>query len=438
MKKQVLTLITLVFCLLNIKSYSQTLIADAGLDSLICSGSSMVLGGFPAASGGTPSYNYNWTPTTGLNSSTIPNPVASPTSTTTYLLTVTDTLGDTATAYVVVMVSVPIANAGIDQITCMGDSIQLNGNGGVSYSWSPTSGLSDPNIPNPIAVISSTTTYTLTAWDQNGCSATDDVTISLASPGLNLAISTSPASCAGCADGSASAIVSGGSSPYAYLWAAAPPNTSQTINGLTTGTYTVTITDANGCTITRSFTISVGQCMADFTLVPDTTLLHHYFIINNSVGNAPIQYVWNWGDGTPQDSIAYPSHTFSNAGFYSMSLSISDSGNCTSTYVLNAQVLRTHNSIISVDVIAPLSTGINESLTNNNLIVYPNPATHKVNISSLQGSTIEIYNMQGEKVKALSDFSGNSTIDVSDFSDGIYLIRCRSIKGIYKTMFVKE
>ncbi|MCK6560016.1 T9SS type A sorting domain-containing protein [bacterium] len=66
------------------------LVANAGADGQICDGQSILIGGNPAASGGTPPYAYSWTPATGLDDATAANPIASPTVTTTYKLTVTD------------------------------------------------------------------------------------------------------------------------------------------------------------------------------------------------------------------------------------------------------------------------------------------------------------------------------------------------------------
>jgi len=74
-------------------AYIQPIAANAGPDQTITSGGSTVIGGSPTASGGTPPYNYNWTPTTGLNDAAIANPTASPTSSTNYIVTVTDGRG---------------------------------------------------------------------------------------------------------------------------------------------------------------------------------------------------------------------------------------------------------------------------------------------------------------------------------------------------------
>lgn len=80
--------------------------ANAGLDSEICVGNSISIGGLPSpASNGTAPYTYSWTPATGLSNATIANPMASPTATANYFLTVTDSKGCTHTDSVTVTVN---------------------------------------------------------------------------------------------------------------------------------------------------------------------------------------------------------------------------------------------------------------------------------------------------------------------------------------------
>ena len=129
--------------------------------------------------------SYSWSPTLGLSESTIANPIANPTNTTIYTLTTTNTLtGCTATDTVEVVVdkSLPVADAGSDFTkTCAtnvtGKQIGVTAVAGVTYSWSPSAGLSDASVSNPIANPTVTTTYTLIATKTStGCTATDSVT----------------------------------------------------------------------------------------------------------------------------------------------------------------------------------------------------------------------------------------------------------------------
>ena len=98
-------------------------------------------------------------------------------------------------------------------------------------------------------------TYCVTVTDQNGCTATSCVTITEPPP-LTLVLSSADESCPGSCDGSVNLSVSGGTTPYAYLWSNS--STSSTIGPLCTGTYCVTVTDAAGCTVASCDTVESG------------------------------------------------------------------------------------------------------------------------------------------------------------------------------------
>ncbi len=153
-------------------------VANAGPDSSICLGRTIQLSG----SGGV---NYVWTPNAQMVNPDGPNPSVSPNQTTDYYLTVIDANGCSSlkqdTVRVTIVPSVQ-AFAGEDMSVGIGQPVQLNGvdlaNTGVTiYEWSPPIGLSDPNIPNPIATIDNDITYTLTLTTPQGCQGTDQITI---------------------------------------------------------------------------------------------------------------------------------------------------------------------------------------------------------------------------------------------------------------------
>jgi gliding motility-associated-like protein len=142
---------------------------------IICNGSFVQL----EASG---AQRYAWTPATGLNSAAIANPRARPTTTTTYTVTGTDTLGcfsQTANVTITVL-ALPVINAGPDQTITGGGSAVINttGNFGITgYLWRPAGSLNCDNCPTVIATPKATTTYIIRATNAGGCTATDTVTI---------------------------------------------------------------------------------------------------------------------------------------------------------------------------------------------------------------------------------------------------------------------
>jgi len=113
-----------------------------------------------------------------LDDPTAPAPYASPTETTTYTIVVTDDNGCTDSDEVVVFVTGNAsANAGNDATICPDGFAILNASGGATYFWSPSTGLSNPTISNPVASPSSTTTYTVEVTTADGCVGVDQMTV---------------------------------------------------------------------------------------------------------------------------------------------------------------------------------------------------------------------------------------------------------------------
>jgi len=132
------------------------------------------------ASGGV---NYQWLPAPGLPTSgyNIANPTVTPPQTTTYTVIASNNCGlDTA------LVTVPVIDFSVEisdtDTICIGNTTQLQSSGGISYSWSPATGLSNPNIPNPVAQPMVSTIYVVTVQNPDGCVLKDSVYIQVDNP----------------------------------------------------------------------------------------------------------------------------------------------------------------------------------------------------------------------------------------------------------------
>jgi gliding motility-associated-like protein len=250
--------------------------AEAGNGGNICreSGDSIQLGGFPTVVGGTPAYTYNWAPTAGLFQTNIANPMAYPVISTRYYVTVTDANGCIAIDSTIVGAYPKLdINAGQASTVCQGTNFQLGGNptahggsgSGYTYIWSPVTGITNATIANPIANASVNTTYQLTVTDGNGCSATDNVVLTV-NPSPN-AFAGPDKEITNCKDDSVrlgdSPSGSGGTPPLAYLWQPGTGLNDSTISnptasGLTADQqYVLLVTDANGCIQTDYVDVTV-------------------------------------------------------------------------------------------------------------------------------------------------------------------------------------
>jgi gliding motility-associated-like protein len=188
-----------------------------------------------------------------------------PSATSQYSVTVTDAFGCMGTDEVtVVVVPLPVANAGADQTVCPGEVAHLNAsmNANYDFNWSPQlvngqPALSNANIPNPVVLTNQTTTFTLQVYDGN-CSATDDVTISfLDSVGLVM-----PPDVTICL-GNSTTLTATTTVPAAFTWSPDgnclnPPSCSSLlVSPTSTTTYTASVATSDGCTATGTVTVTV-------------------------------------------------------------------------------------------------------------------------------------------------------------------------------------
>ena len=155
---------------------------DLGLDTVYCKGGDGILIGVEPA-GGNPPFQFSWSPAEGLDRTDSSYVVATPDTTTPYILEVSDQ--GSCRAYDTIIVRVadpPIADAGPDRTICLDSNTTIGSNAvsGLIYTWSPSDGLSSTSTAMPIASPKETKTYQLTVTDpQSGCVATDEVTVSV-------------------------------------------------------------------------------------------------------------------------------------------------------------------------------------------------------------------------------------------------------------------
>ncbi len=272
-----------------------------------------------SVSGGTMPYRYLWN--TGDTTTAIMNRMAG-----TYTVTITDANNCQAIRSVTIAqpTDLILTITGSGQL-CPGDStgtLTASATGGTTpyrFRW---------NTGDTTATISnlSAGTYRVTVTDANNCTKSDSTTINLA-PALNIDIEATEVVCGEENSGTATVKVTGGRAPYSYAWSTGASN--PTIENLVGGTYSVTVTDANGCKANKEITIRV---IADFaiSLVPRNVLCHGdstgSVLVNVTGGGAPYRFQWNTGDTIAE---------IVNLAIGTYSVTVTDSNNCKVSATVN-------------------------------------------------------------------------------------------------------
>jgi gliding motility-associated-like protein len=124
--------------------------------------------------------SFEWSPIQGLSNPQIINPIAAPVVTTKYFVKAIFGICSSIDSIVVTVLPAPIANAGNPVNACFNKGAQLNGSGGLIYSWTPNTYLSDANVKDPFVINPKVnTTYSLNVIDANGCKSLQPSTVKL-------------------------------------------------------------------------------------------------------------------------------------------------------------------------------------------------------------------------------------------------------------------
>lgn len=302
--------------------------------------------------GGTPGYLYSWS---GGETTANISGVGSGS----YILTVTDINGcansDTAQ---INNIGGPGLSLTKTDVTCAGgnngtiSSIITGGTAPFIYSWS--NGGTDSSLTGLSAGL-----YYLTATDNNGCNTSDTINLNEPLP-ISISLFPSDASC-GNADGGVNSIVSDGTAPYNYSWSNGANSTS--INAITSGNYTLIITDANGCVDSAVASVNdlggptLTASKADVSCFGGSNGMA---AVSINGGTSPISVSWNTGD-TTSSLAGIP------AGIYSVT--VTDANGCAG----NSNITITEPNVLVVTAGAtlnPICQGASTTLTGSGAVYY--------------------------------------------------------------------
>ena len=303
-------------------------------------------------SGGTSPYTYNWNP------SAQNTPVATGLAAGIYSVTITDAGGCTKTSTVSVNASAqPIVTATSTPTGCTiaNGTATANASGGTpgyTYTWTPSGG--NASTANNLSV----GIYIVTVTDTHGCTSTTTVSITATGAPIVTA-TTTPTGCT-VANGSATANASGGTPGYTYTWTTTPVQNTQIANNLSSGNYTVIVSDANGCSAVTTVSVSPTGNVPSTTAATTNTV--SCFGGSNGSANATPSggtpgYTYTW---TPSGQHAQIASNLS-AGTYSVI--VSDANGCTATTTVAISQPTTAVTATSAQTTVLCNGGTNASAT---------------------------------------------------------------------------
>lgn len=335
-------------------------------------------------SGGRSTYTYEWN--TGAITRDLMNVAPG-----NYSVTVTDANGCTTTlsSEIESASGLVISNA-VSNPSCAGDaggSISVDINGGVTpYTYAWTNGVTTRDLSGLMPG-----GYTLTVTDANGCITTTTAVLE-APTGLEIEATSIMPNCFGMV-GSIDIAVTGGTGNYTYAWNFGA--TTEDIEGLLAGDYTVTVTDANGCQTMNTTTISVPSAIEGMTTVENPGCVGEGGSVDLTVTGGTAPYTYSWTNGAITEDL-----TDIAPGDYNVM--ITDANGCQTT--VNAMVGSTAGLAITENISDPGCAGI-------------------------AGGSIDIAVTGGTAPYAYSWTNGATTEDVSDLMPGAYSVVVTDANG---------
>lgn len=381
-----------------------SLVPDAGLNKSICVGDSIQLN----ASGGT---TYQWLSNHTLSDTSINNPIAKPLTNTKYYVMVSNGICKKKLDSVEITVTnFLLTTAGKDTSLCKNDSIQLLGTGGTSFTWSPSVGLSQNNIPNPIAKPQLTTKYILKSTSGN-CSAEDTILLTVHEPpildlGLNRMV---------CKDDSIQMNSLTNADKFTWMPTTFLNNSlikNPVIVPKNNIVYFVKAESSQTtCYSYDTLVVNVSEPIANFNVSTESGLNPLPVIFTNRSIPLNATCFWDFGNSEISDKLN-PEILFTKAGKYRVKLLITDSIGCQDSTVIEVTV--SDSLILTMpNVFTPNGDGINDLF---NIVI-----SDTNQISTIRGT---IWNRWGGLVYEsddLYDKGWDGTYKGKDCSDGVYV-----------------
>lgn len=407
--------------------------------------------------GGTTPYSYDWTPGTPTGDGT--NLITGLTAGT-YTCTVTDSKGCSSSQVFNITqptTALNVTTLSQTNVSCNGMTngaaiVGVNGAGPFTYNWYPgdpsgdgtpvVSGLSPGNIACAVT-------------DAYGCVFTRIVTITQPAQLVANAATQTSVACYGGNTGAATVNVTGGTAPYTYDWTPGNPtgDGSNSVSGLTAGTYTCSVTDTKGCNAVVSFTITQPAAPLQVTLVSktnSTSIFSGNGKAKMAVTGGTSPYSYNWTPGNPSgDGTNYVTGLMPNT----YTCTVTDAKGCVASknvtinfgasgLAQNDQANEANQAEQDFQVSGEPATAETaetaEQSENNRPMVYPNPFISTFNVRSAVNASIWVYDQFGKVIAETLAESTETTINMVDYPAGVYYLKVTDNLDVSTFKVVKQ
>ncbi|MFM2207943.1 MAG: hypothetical protein RL213_1918 [Bacteroidota bacterium] len=273
------------------------------------------------------------------------------------------------------------------------------------YTWTLPAGWIGSSNTNSIAVIAGSASGTVSVTANNACGNSPASSLSVSSTTVTVTGGSANITCYGASNGTAQVTAAGGNSPYTYQWSNNVTGTNA-VSGLSAGSYVVLVTDAGGCSASRSFTITEPAALLASAGPAQTACAGSTVTLGGGPtatgGTVPYSYLWSNGSGS---TYATANPSFAASVTSSWLLTVTDANGCTAG----------GNVTVNVNPLPPqpIITFVNDTLVSSSSAYNQ----WYLNGTSISGATAPFF---------LPSVNGDYTVTVTDPFSG-----CSSTSSIY-------